>query len=214
MGFQVELDGVALIKGDTGPQGPQGPQGEPGSANLPVGLSMAYWGTAAPSGWLLEDGNTIGSADSGATARANADTEDLFTLLWTSTDNTTFPIQDASGAATTRGASAAADFAANKRMPLPDSRGRTDVGYGQGSGLTNRNTMGAKGGEEVHANTGDENGPHTHTVGFATTSGGSGAYIAPNAYSDAQSKTTSSSGSGLAHNTMPPYIVKNHIIKY
>lgn len=205
MGFQVELDGVSLLKGDTGPQGPQGPQGEPGSAGLPVGLSLAYWGTTAPSGWLLEDGKTIGSADSGATARANADTEELFTLLWTSTDNSTFPIQDASGVATTRGASAAADFAANKRLPLPDSRGRVDVGYGQGSGLTNRSTMGAKGGEETHLLTVAE---LPSDPCFSSHTGG------PWAIGTTSGNITGNYGGNVGHNTMPPFIVKNHIIKY
>lgn len=45
---------------------------------------------------------------------------------------------------------------------IPDFRGRTAVGAGQGSGLTNR-ALGDALGEEAHANTSAENGPHTHT---------------------------------------------------
>lgn len=76
--------------------------------------------TSFPAGrrWLLCDGKTIGSATSGATARANADVQELFEFLWTTYDNTICPIQDSTGAASTRGASAAADFAANKRLSL------------------------------------------------------------------------------------------------
>jgi hypothetical protein len=75
--------------------------------------------STAPTGTVAMNGTTIGSAISGATGRANSDTQALFELIWTSSDNTLSPIQDASGAPTTRGASAAADFAANKRMPVP-----------------------------------------------------------------------------------------------
>lgn len=74
--------------------------------------------TAAPAGTVAMNGSTIGSALSGA-GRANTDTQALFELLWNNSDNTLLPILDASGAVTTRGASAAVDFAANKRMPLP-----------------------------------------------------------------------------------------------
>ena len=89
---------------------------------LPVGAVMLFDGKTAPSGWLISNGGTIGSASSGATLRANADVEALFTHLWTQYDNTELVIQTSAGAGTTRGASAAADFAANKRMPTHDYR--------------------------------------------------------------------------------------------
>lgn len=89
---------------------------------LPVGVVMLFDGKTAPSGWLISNGSTIGSASSGATLRANADVEALFTHLWTTYDNTELVIQNSSGTGTTRGASAAADFAANKRMPTHDLR--------------------------------------------------------------------------------------------
>jgi hypothetical protein len=76
--------------------------------------------TTAPTGTLATKGGTIGNASSGGTARANADTSALFTVLWNSTTNAELVIQTSAGAPTTRGASAAADFAANRRMPLPD----------------------------------------------------------------------------------------------
>ena len=76
--------------------------------------------TTTPSGCVIPNGGTIGNASSGATTRANADTSDLFAFYWRLTNNTDYPIQDSAGAVTTRGASAAADFAANKRLPLPN----------------------------------------------------------------------------------------------
>lgn len=73
--------------------------------------------------WLLCDNKTIGSATSGATALASAEAQALFEHLWATYDNTLCPIQDSTGAASTRGASATADFTANKRLPLLDWRG-------------------------------------------------------------------------------------------
>lgn len=76
--------------------------------------------STAPAGTLALDGKTLGSAASGATGLASSTAQALFELLWDSSSNALLPIQDASGAATARGASAAADFAANKRLPLPN----------------------------------------------------------------------------------------------
>jgi hypothetical protein len=76
----------------------------------------------APTGWLLIDGKTIGSAASGATARANADTLPLYTFLW-DFSAAAVPIFTSTGAASTRGASAAADFAADKRLALFTANG-------------------------------------------------------------------------------------------
>lgn len=102
---------------------------------VPVGAIQPMRSKTAPTGWLIEDGKTIGSAASGATSRANADTEDLFTHLWTQFTNTELIIQTSAGADSTRGASAAADFEAGKRMPLFDSRTRFLRGSDSGLGF-------------------------------------------------------------------------------
>lgn len=67
-------------------------------------------------GWVRDNGRTIGSASSGATERANADTSALFAFLWNNFSNTFCPVS------TGRGANAAADFAANKTIQLPSKR--------------------------------------------------------------------------------------------
>ena len=107
---------------------------------VPTGVLAPYRGGTPPPGWIKENGGTIGSAASGASNRANADTEALFTLLWNTYNQATLPIQNSAGAVTTRGASAAADFAAAKRMPLLDPRSRfiraADDGLGYDAGLT------------------------------------------------------------------------------
>lgn len=79
-----------------------------------------FYPGATPSGCIVPDGGTIGNASSGATNRANADTLELFSFYWGLTNNTDYPIQNSSGVVTTRGASAADDFADNKRFPIPN----------------------------------------------------------------------------------------------
>lgn len=175
------------------------------------------------SAWLRADGRTIGNGSSGGTARANADMSALFTVLWTNFTNTELPIQDSSGGASTRGASAAADFAANKRMPLPDLRGRVIAGMDNpGGGAANRVTdpqadvNGGVIGAETHSLTSAQNGAHTHnqpggtnayvgTVSSGGVSGGAGSLFNYNT-------TTASSGSGSAHNNVQPTFFLNWFI--
>lgn len=201
---------------------------------LPAGIAAPYMGSSAPSGWLFMDGKTIGSASSSATARANADTETLYTLLWNSTTNTELVIQDSAGSPTTRGASAAADFAANKRMPLPDTRGRSligqdDLGGTAANRVTSSSTNGANavnnlgvGGAQTHTLVIGEIPSHTHDL-KASTNGGSGAnatrYIGSNSDWNASTDTTNTvviqaAGGGGAHSSMDPWIAVNWIIKY
>ena len=104
------------------------------AATVPTGAVAGFRRLTPPSGWIKENGGTIGSVASGATNRANADTAALFTLLWDTFDQTMLPIQNSAGAVTTRGASAAADFAAAKRMPLFDTRTRFIRGADDGLG--------------------------------------------------------------------------------
>lgn len=73
-------------------------------------------------GYVRLNGRTIGSATSGATERANADTAALFTYIWDRVPDTVAPVSGG------RGASAAADFASNKAMVLPSFKGAGPVG--------------------------------------------------------------------------------------
>lgn len=81
----------------------------------------------AETGWVLMNDGTIGSASSGATSRANADTEDLYVLLWDNVGDQYAPVTGG------RGASAAADFAANKALKLPKVLGRAIAAAGIGT---------------------------------------------------------------------------------
>lgn len=73
-------------------------------------------------GWVKLNGLTIGAAASGATGRANADTQALYTYLWTNCPDATCPVS------TGRGATGLADFTANKTITLLDLRGRGLLG--------------------------------------------------------------------------------------
>lgn len=101
----------------------------------PVGSIGHFPFTAAPAGWLKANGSTIGNASSGGTLRANDDTLNLFTVLWNNVANTELPIQTSTGAASTRGVDAATDFAANKRLPVPDLRAEFIRGLDDGRGV-------------------------------------------------------------------------------
>lgn len=112
--------------------------------------------TTADSGWVMCNDGTIGDALSGATTRANADAEDLFTLLWTNISDTYAAVS------TGRGANAAADWAAHKTIALTKTLGRALAIAGSGSGLTAR-SLGQILGEETHAMTQSELVSHAHT---------------------------------------------------
>lgn len=73
-------------------------------------------------GFVRANGRTIGSGASGATERANADTSSLFGYLWNNFSNSTCPVGGG------RGASATADFTANKTIQLFSMQGRLAAG--------------------------------------------------------------------------------------
>lgn len=197
------------------------------SSTEPTGIVKDYVGTTAPSGYVLLSGRTIGDASSGATERANADTSDLYTLLWNSMANAEAAVS------TGRGASAAADFAAHKTIALPDARGRVIVGKDNmggttasritsaGSGVVGT-TLGVAGGAETHTLTESQLASHTHGAGSYLVTVKNGSSLGQEGYyTDASSATTTTSvtgtsgatGSGSAHNNTQPTLVLNKIIK-
>lgn len=202
---------------------------------IPVGVVQAFVGVYAPSGWVVAYG-TIGDQYSGASTRANADCESLFLLLWASMADAQAPVVEG------RGGSAAADWAAHKRITLPDLRGRTiaikdDLGGSDASRLTamSGDTIGASGGSETHTLTSGETAAHTHTASTDSVthshsmtgySGGiavlrtGGGFV----YAQYNSVTTSSNGAHThtvtaassaadAHNNVQPALVLTHCIK-
>jgi hypothetical protein len=90
-------------------------------------------------GWVIANATTIGNAASNATQRANADTANLFASTWSNFANNVCPVFTSAGAPTTRGANAAADFAAGKQIQVYDMRGRGIIGVDtMGGGATTR----------------------------------------------------------------------------
>jgi len=151
---------------------------------VPTGTLAAFRMTTAPTGWIKENGGSIGNLSSGATTRANSDTEALFSLLWTNFDNTTLIIQASDGTATTRGASAAADFAANKRMPLFDSRSRYLRGADDGLAYDTDLVVGLAQDDELKAHNHtltdpghDHNWGNTAQAGLMTGGGSTGGFL-------------------------------------
>lgn len=189
-----------------------------------AGTVIATVRTAAPTGWLLFNGDTMGSATSGAT-RASIDHQELFLILWNSFSNTDAPVSGG------RGASAAADWAANKTITLPDMRGRTLIGTGTGSGLTAR-THGAKLGAENHTLSTTEMPAHGHDIyagtgatsanavdagastarGFGGSTSSTGLTTHTNFATGGQ-QAIRNTGGGAAHNNMQPSMALNWIVK-
>jgi microcystin-dependent protein len=145
---QLVADNVLVV-------GPSSGSGGGGSVDattvLATGDIKVKYGTGTLSGFVRANGRTIGSATSGATERANADTQSLFEYLWGADAN----LSVSSG----RGASANADWTANKTIALPDWRGRAiagldDMGNTAASRLsstyfgTDATVLGAAGGSE------------------------------------------------------------------
>ena len=200
-----------------------------GAGGVPTGATMDFVGSTAPTGWVLLSGRTIGSASSGATERASADTEALFTLLWNSMGNSEAAVSGG------RGASAAADFAANKTIALPDARGRVIAGKDNmggtaatrldsgGAGIA-ATTLGAAGGSQTVTLTSAQSGlpEHTHNVSLNINSSGGGSEIyfqhstrdlSDSGATTVASQSNSASSASSAHQNVQPTLVLNKIIK-
>lgn len=131
-GVQVfALDGVLVVGASSGGGG-----GSPVDATtvLSTGDMKLVYNTGILSGFVRANGRTLGNASSGATERANADTSALFVLLY----NADATLSVSGG----RGVSAAADYAANKTIALPDLRGRGIAGLDDmGNSAAGRRTV-------------------------------------------------------------------------
>lgn len=87
-----------------------------------VGSELFYSGSNTPVGYVPMGGVEIGNGSSAAAGRANADCLALFQHLWNTYNNTICPVSGG------RGASALADFDANKKITLLSVRGRAIIG--------------------------------------------------------------------------------------
>lgn len=189
-----------------------------------VGMVQIYTGTdGSGSGWLddfdgkwvyltLNSFKTIGNSSSGANI-AQGWAFALFAHIWNQYNNSVCPILDSSGAASTR-SSALADWAANKRITLPDFRGRCFVGAGQGLSLTNR-IRGFYAGTEAVALGINEMPSHTHTIkdGYTDSvrSALGGIQTNQSSYTNS-SGVVNATGGGLPHENMQPSAFEHFLI--
>lgn len=121
-----------------------------------TGFTRWDYGSGPLPGYVRLNRLTIGNAGSGATERANADTEALYAYLYSRLSDALCPVSGG------RGANAAADYAAGKTLQLPDARlgspfGVADMGNSTLSGFTgvtftagNATTPGSLGGTALH----------------------------------------------------------------
>lgn len=143
-------DNLLVIGPSSGGGGGGGGTVDPTTIFATGDLKLSFASTLT--GWVRANGRTIGSATSGATERANSDVQPLFNFLWPNT------LLTVSGG---RGANAAADWAANKTITLPDGRGSTLAGTDDMGGTDSnrlaasllascRLSIGCRGGEATH----------------------------------------------------------------
>ena len=205
-----------------------------------TGDTKLTYKSTADTGWIMPVTlGTIGDSSSGSTVRANADTADLFALFWTNTSNTDCPVFTSAGAVSTRGVSAVADYAAHKRLQLPQIT-QTSIGIAGGAGGLTTRALGSVVGTETvtltvaqmpaHAH-GGGTGNTTPTAsssvsggvfgGFTTIPSGTGSTNGPGGVNNiivttlvsAHSHVIASEGGGGAHSNMPPTTYMNIMIK-
>lgn len=228
--FLDEPSVQAIGPSEGGGGGGGGGSGVDPNAIFQTGDELWLKRTGSRAGWVRQNARSIGGAASGATERANADTQPLYEYLWN-----TFP-DDFCPVVGGRGTSAAADFAANKAIATPDMRGYgprglDDMGNDPAGRVTDGTptTAGSSGGSEKHiiahtnlpsANlSGSTNvaGKHNHSYldrGFGPAAAGPGI---PTAGASDQYRATADAGdhshivtvalggSATPLNTMDPY---------
>lgn len=161
---------------------------------VPVGTILPFAGASAPSSWIFCYGQAI----------SRATYADLFAII-----GTTYGSGDGS-----------------TTFNVPDMRGNMILGKdNMGGSSRNRvvdadaDTLGGQDGEENHTLTTSELPPHSHSADVRSAGGpNSGTFFAgfnsANISNSIGSPSTDNTGSGSAHNNMPPYIVFNYIIRY
>lgn len=113
-------------------------------------------------GWIKLNGTTIGSASSGASQRANADTSALFAYLWANCPQSHCAVTGG------RGASASVDFTANKSIAVPDWRSRGPMGLDDmGSSALGANPPILSGGGDTATTPGAWGGGYNSTIAQA-----------------------------------------------
>jgi hypothetical protein len=181
-----------------------------------TGMMMPGMNSTPFTGFINIDGNTIGSASSGATYNGTT-YQPLYEFWW---NNVSFPSSNAYAIVTGGlGASAAADFAANKPLTMPNSAGMAIVGvssfFTQAGATYGALTVAAAGSNGSTGSTAAGLDSHTHTINIKSgqansaslntalafgQSGGSGTNLGSSFSPDeTNSVILNSTGSGSTH---------------
>lgn len=180
------LSGPTGERGNTGPQGNTGATGPTGPA-VPIGVIAPFGGSSGPTNWLFCDGQLYNSVGTYA---------GLYGVI-----------------GSLYGASGAFFRVPDLRRKFPMGAQATGATYGS---VSLNFTLAQTGGEEAHTMTLSELPSHTHTYldnSAAVTTGGGlydGSYWGPGDVT----RTTNSTGGGVAANNTPAYLAVNYIIKY
>lgn len=143
-----------------------------------LGVFKPTHNSLLPSAHVWGNGMTIGNTGSGAD-RANPDVYLLWQALWASLADAESPMLTSAGAGSSRGATAAADWAGLKRLTVPSHRDRFGIGRATMGGaadpalisLFDTTVLGKVGGNESHSHTA-EAGPNSTSI---PVNGGGGA---------------------------------------
>lgn len=222
---QVSGDNLLVIGASSGGGG--GPSVDP-TTIFTTGDPLWVDVTGVRTGWVRDNGRTIGSATSGATERANSDCQSLYSYYWQNFSDALCPVSGG------RGLTPNADWAANKPIGTRNRRGKVAAGLddmgNSAAGIITEGTptvAGSGGGAEKVALVSANNGPHIHTTTEAdhhhsatynsvNLQGGASFAVNPSlaptggatSFDTTGAKTNltiDSSGTGTPHNNMQPY---------
>lgn len=100
---------------------------------------------------------------------------------------------------------------ASTTFDLPNFKGKSPAGYN--SAETEFNYLGKTGGEKTHTLTTAEIPAHAHSINLVSGTGWTGYVPLGATPGTIYSGNTNDAGGGGAHNTLPPYLTVNYIIK-
>lgn len=157
------------------------------------GFGQPYFGSAAPSGWLLCFGQAVSRTTYASLFAA------IGTTYGTGNGTTTFNLPDMRG----------------KTIAGLDNMGGTNANVLTNTYNPNRNTLGALTGQEAHALTIPELPSHNHTYDFSgnLVSGSSVDAYFPNGGPHGYERSTNFTGNNTAHQNVQPTMMVNWIIK-